>query len=211
MALRQIGLMESYLQRFLTLGAQRDEAMRPAERCELSLTQLIEDVLSLVRPRSRHVGVEIQWSPPSSPVTLLGDRDELQELLVNLLLNGVDAAAVRKTTSLVAWVRVEVNVAPSNRIRLRVLDSGSGPSSTIAAHLFEPFVTDKTEGTGLGLAVARQIAESHGGTLRWSREGLVTCFEVELPRGLGGTTEPVQPETSTSPGKLPAPRFDGQA
>lgn len=181
MALRQLGLMESYLQRFLTLGAGRDEAARPRERREVSLIELVDDVLSLVRPRGRHVGVELQWSPPTSPVVIQGDREELQELLVNLLLNGIDAAAPSDAPSVRPWVRVELRDLPPNRIRLRVLDSGPGPSVAIAMQLFEPFVTDKPEGTGLGLAVAKQIAESHGGTLRWFREGLATCFEVELP------------------------------
>lgn len=208
MALRQLGLMESYLQRFLTLGARRDEAVRPSERSELSLTQLVEDVLSLFRPRSRHVGIELQWTPPPSPMTMLGDHDELQELLMNLLFNGFEAATSCETTSLAAWVRIEVSDVPPNRIRLRVLDSGPGPSAAIVNQLFEPFVTDKPEGTGLGLAVAKQIAESHCGTVRWSREGVATCFEVELPRGLGGSTSSAQPEISTSAGDASAPRID---
>ena len=193
MALRQLELMESYLQRFLTLGAGRDEAIRPAERLEVSLTPLVAEVLSLIQPRSRHVGVELRWSPPSSPLTVHGDRGELQELLVNLLLNGVDAAAQRESESSAAWVRVELLEAAPNLVRLRVLDSGSGPSEVIAAQLFEPFVTDKPEGTGLGLAVAKKIAESHGGSLRWSRDGDATCFEVELPRGARSFIEPQLP------------------
>ena len=183
MALRQLGLMESYLQRFLTLGVRHDEAMHPAERLEVSLAPLVEEVMSLIRPRGRHVGVELLWSPPASPITVHGDREELQELLVNLLLNSVDAAAQRESIGGAAWVRDELQNAMPNRARLRVLDSGPGPSDVIAAQLFEPFVTDKPEGTGLGLAVAKQIAESHGGSLRWSREDDATCFEVELPRG----------------------------
>ena len=183
MALRQLGLMESYLQRFLTLGARRGEAMRPTEQIEVSLAPLVEEVLSLIRPRGRHVGVALLWSPPASPITVLGDRGELQELLVNLLLNSVDAAAQREPLGGAAWVRVELDEATPNRARLRVLDSGPGPSEVIAAQLFEPFVTDKPEGTGLGLAVAKSITESHGGSLRWSREGDATCFEVELPLG----------------------------
>ena len=183
MALRQLGLMESYLQRFLTLGARRGESMRPAEQLDVSLAPLVEEVLSLIRPRGRHVGVELLWSPPASPITVHGDRGELQELLVNLLLNSVDAAAPRESIGGAAWVRFELHEAMPNRVRLRVLDSGPGPSELIAAQLFEPFITDKPEGTGLGLAVAKQIAESHGGSLRWSREDDTTCFEVELPRG----------------------------
>ena len=181
MALRQLSLMESYLQRFLTLGAGRDEASRPRARRDVPLTELIDDVLSLVRPRGRHVGVELQWTPPATRIVILGDREELQELLVNLLLNGIDAAAQVRAANREAWVRIELDEANSPRVRLRVLDSGPGPAATIASQLFEPFVTDKPEGTGLGLAVAKQIAESHGGSLRWSRNDDVTCFEIELP------------------------------
>ncbi|GDY07860.1 ATPase [Planctomycetia bacterium] len=181
MALRQLGLMESYLQRFLTLGAGRDEAVRPRESSEVPLIELIENVLSLVRPRGRHVGVDLQWTPPTSLVVIHGDRDELQELLVNLLLNGIDAAAQFPSSSHGAWVRVELHRAVSNRVRLRVVDSGRGPADAIAGQLFEPFVTDKPEGTGLGLAVAKQIAESHGGSIGWSRSGETTCFELGLP------------------------------
>lgn len=182
MALRQLGLMESYLQRFLTLGARRDDAIRPAEQLEVSLVPLVEEVLSLIRPRGLHVGIEVFWTPPLSPITVQGDRGELQELLVNLLLNSVDAAAQRESIDGTAWVRVELLEAAPSLARLRVLDSGPGPSKVIAVQLFEPFVTDKPEGTGLGLAVAKQIAESHGGSLCWFREGGTTCFEVELPR-----------------------------
>lgn len=181
MALRQLGLMESYLQRFLTLGAGRDEAARPRECREVSLIELIDDVLSLVRPRGRHVGVDLQWTSPVQPIVIHGDRDELQELLVNLLLNGIDAAAQFPSSSHSAWVRVELHSAVPSRVRLRVLDSGRGPAAAIASQLFEPFITDKPEGTGLGLAVAKQIAESHGGTIGWSRDGEATCFELDLP------------------------------
>ena len=181
MALRQLGLMESYLQRFLTLGAGRDEAVRPRESREVPLIELIDNVLSLVRPRGRHVGVDLQWTPPASPIVIYGDRDELQELLVNLLLNGIDAAAQSPLNSLGAWVRVELNDVTPNRVRLRVIDSGCGPAEAVAGQLFEPFVTDKPEGTGLGLAVAKQIAESHGGSIGWFRDGATTCFELDLP------------------------------
>lgn len=181
MALRQLGLMESYLQRFLTLGAGRDDAARPRESHDVPLIELIDNVLSLVRPRGRHVGVDLQWTPPATAFVIHGDRDELQELLVNLLLNGIDAATQSWPSSSGAWVRIELNDATPNRVRLRVLDSGPGPADSIAGQLFEPFVTDKPEGTGLGLAVAKQIAGSHGGSLCWFRVGETTCFELDLP------------------------------
>jgi len=63
---------------------------------------------------------------------------------------------------------------------LEVSDSGPGPPADIAERIFEPFVTGKDEGIGLGLAVARQVAEAHGGTLAWKRDGERTCFQIEL-------------------------------
>jgi nitrogen-specific signal transduction histidine kinase len=72
---------------------------------------------------------------------------------------------------------------PHSALLLEVLDSGPGPPAEIAAKLFEPFVTGKAEGVGLGLAVARQVVESHGGRISWDREGGRTRFWVELPRG----------------------------
>jgi len=64
---------------------------------------------------------------------------------------------------------------------VEIRDSGPGPPPEIAANLFEPFVTGKGEGVGLGLAVARQIVEAHGGSIQWSREATITCFRIELP------------------------------
>jgi signal transduction histidine kinase len=69
---------------------------------------------------------------------------------------------------------------------LEVLDSGPGPAPEVAERLFEPFVTGKPEGVGLGLAVARQVAEAHGGRIAWHRKGDRTCFCIELPLGERG-------------------------
>ena len=62
-----------------------------------------------------------------------------------------------------------------------ITDSGAGPPPEVARRLFEPFVTGKPEGVGLGLAVARQVAEAHGGSISWSRSPAGTCFHIELP------------------------------
>jgi len=64
---------------------------------------------------------------------------------------------------------------------VEVCDSGPGPPPALVDRLFEPFVTGKPEGVGLGLAVGRQVAEAHGGLLTWQRLDGHTCFRIELP------------------------------
>jgi nitrogen-specific signal transduction histidine kinase len=107
-------------------------------------------------------------------------------LIVNLLINGVEAAAKTRVGSAAAAAQQGAMVtvrlqAGGQCCELAVVDQGSGPSPQLQPRLFEPFATDKPGGTGLGLAVARQIAEDHGGLVRWERRGGETWFIVELP------------------------------
>jgi signal transduction histidine kinase len=117
---------------------------------------------------------------------LLADRDQLRQALMNLMLNALEAIGKE------GWVRVEI-LADAAQVRLRVLDNGPGLSAEFAQRLGEAFLTTKPEGVGLGLAVARQVAEGHGGGIRYIRINDATCFELSLP--LSGGDLPVQPAT----------------
>ena len=173
-AMRQLRLMESYLQRFLALGRGR-----PMPQQRLRLAKLLEDVLELVRPACAHARIELQWQTCADPLEVLGDPEALQQLLVNLVLNAIEAAS--RHGEVAPQVMVELVRKPGDRVWLRVGDSGPGPAAQTRDRLFEPFVTDKPDGTGLGLYVARQVAEAHQGTIGWRREKDRTWFEVELP------------------------------
>jgi signal transduction histidine kinase len=173
-AMRQLRLMESYLQRFLALGRSR-----PLPHQRLRLAGLLEDVVELVRPACAHARIELQWQKSTDPLEVLGDREALQQLLVNLLLNAIEA--VGRQGEGPPQVTLELVRKPCDRVLLRVGDSGPGPAAQTRDRLFEPFVTDKPDGTGLGLYVARQVAEAHQGTIGWRRDNELTWFEVELP------------------------------
>jgi signal transduction histidine kinase len=170
-ALRQLALLETHVKRFLDLG--REEAAR-REPCDL--TALVGEAVELLTPRCRHAGIELEWRPPEGPCSLSGDAGQLTQLIVNVLTNAIEAAGPGGT------VRVELAGRGAGAV-LEVCDSGPGPPAEVAERLFEPFVTGKPEGVGLGLAVARQVALRHQGKIDWARRDGWTCFRVELPGG----------------------------
>lgn len=169
--LRQLVLMETNLRRFIDLGRPGSVRREP-----VSLTALLTDVLELHRPRCKHAGIELRWEPPATDVQLPADPDQLSDVFANLIGNAVDAVGSNG--------EVSVSLSPGNDcVTVDVRDSGPGLAPDVADHVFEPFITGKPEGIGLGLAVARHAAEAHGGRIDWRRENGRTVFRVELPRG----------------------------
>jgi len=176
-ALRQLARVAADLQRFFEIGNATPQ------RGPCSMTQLVNDVVDLLTPQCRHGRVEVQWEEPSDTLDVLGDPGRLAHLVMNVIGNAVEAAGPG------GGVEVRLEPGKSGEIRLAVLDTGTGPPSAIAARLFEPFVTGKSEGIGLGLAVAKEVAEAHGGRISWHREGNRTCFVIELPAAASAEQE----------------------
>jgi signal transduction histidine kinase len=171
-ALRQLALVEMHLKRFLDLGKAAELRTEPCD-----LTTLIDETVALLKPRCTHAGIDLRWQIPEldrDGATVSGDRDQLRHLLLNLMTNAIEAAGPG------GWVEVRLQTADC-KLQIEIADSGPGPSPEVAERLFEPFVTGKPEGVGLGLAVAKQVAEAHGGSLNWRRENDQTCFRIELP------------------------------
>ncbi|NUQ64705.1 MAG: HAMP domain-containing histidine kinase [Pirellulales bacterium] len=174
-ALRQLGLMESYLQRFLTLGRPQTSA-----RENVDLAALVDDALDLLRPMASHTGVTIEFLAGGPPTEVLADREALHQLVINLAVNAMEAA--RRCHNGRGWVVVELLRPQTGSVVLRVTDSGPGVAAAIEDKLFEPFATDKPQGAGLGLFVAREVAEVHGGSIHYEHRDGATSFSVELPR-----------------------------
>lgn len=173
-ALRQLTLSEEYLQRLLAIGQPSDPVRRACD-----LREIAADLVVLHGPTFHHRKVRLEASLGEGSIPLAADAKQLGQLLLNLMLNGIEAAGPG------GWVRIEAGTRPQEQQAwLRVLDSGPGPPAEIQSKLFEPFATSKPEGVGLGLAVARQIARAHGGELLYRSDGErsgATCFELTLP------------------------------
>jgi signal transduction histidine kinase len=168
-ALRQLARIETNVRQFLALGKPPGTVREP---CDLG--QLIDQSVSLLKPQAQHLGTQLVWERPTPPLLLGGDPTALAHLLSNVIGNAVEAAGPGGTVTITAQHR-----GPD--IHIEVSDTGPGPPPEIAANLFDPFVSGKDQGIGLGLAVAKQAAEAHGGTIHWQRRNERTIFTIQLP------------------------------
>ncbi len=109
-----------------------------------------------------------------------GDRVQLQQVIVNLLMNGVQAMA--SVTDRPRRLTVRTRHAPENRVFVAVQDSGTGISKENATRIFSAFFTTKADGMGMGLSICRSIVEAHGGTIGVAaHDGPGATFEFSLP------------------------------
>lgn len=137
----------------------RKEAPTPQA---VTVASAIEHALMIVEPRRREIGAHIVVEPQSAALLVIAEAGRLEQVLVNLLRNGLDAMAGQTAPVLEVAARREGSV-----VSMAVRDHGAGLSDEARNHLFEPFYTTKPagEGLGLGLALSLTIAESYGGTL----------------------------------------------
>jgi signal transduction histidine kinase len=168
-ALRQLALVETYLKRFLDLG--RTVELRPEP---IDLAALLDETMLLLQPQCRHANIDLRRGGDWPTSQIHADAGQIRQVLLNVISNAVEAAGPGGTVEVVLRRDGERQV-------IEVFDTGRGVPEQVAAKLFEPFVTGKPEGVGLGLAVSRQIIEAHGGTIGWSRDGERTCFCIALP------------------------------
>jgi signal transduction histidine kinase len=190
-AQRQLVLIERQLQRFLRIGKP---AAQNATR-DVDLAELIDDTLPLIRPAAQHAGVELACQIASRPLTVRGDEDAIQQVVLNLLLNAIEAAhqnGIKRHGE--RRVCIEAGARRDGMAAMTISDSGAGPDERVAGSIFEPFVTDKPEGAGLGLAVAKEVVAAHGGSIVWTRENEATRFLVELPLTMNGHARVENPD-----------------
>ncbi|HYT98472.1 MAG TPA: ATP-binding protein, partial [Casimicrobiaceae bacterium] len=168
---RRAGELIQQLRRYLRRGE--------TNKVEFDLGAVIDEILRLVESdaTAKNIVVDVDRSQPLPNV--FGDRGQLQQVLLNLVMNAVDAVATRDTGA--RHVRVAVHNNEAGQI-VEVSDTGPGMDEATLARVFEPFFTTKPGGMGLGLSISRTIVASHGGTLTvHSTPGDGATFRLVLP------------------------------
>ena len=154
------------------------ELSRPVEiaRQPVRLEDLIARSLALVESRAREAGIEIKTMIPSPPPRARLDADRMQQVLLNLYLNAMDAMDGGGTLA------VAIRARKDGRLAIEVADTGQGMDDQQQQRIFDPYFTTKSSGTGLGLAIVHNIMEAHNGSISVdSRPGTGTTVRCMLP------------------------------
>ncbi|MDX2170818.1 MAG: ATP-binding protein [Deltaproteobacteria bacterium] len=173
------GLRAAQILRGIRKLVQRETAVSAG----VDVNALAVEALQVLEPQARRHGVVVRLERDERVPTVHADGTQIEQVMLNLMLNGVEAAALAQGT------RREVVIATTalgDAVEVAISDTGTGLAPAVRDRLFTPFLTTKTRGLGLGLAISRSIVESHGGRL-WAspRPGAGMTFRFSIPRSDG--------------------------
>ena len=153
---------------------------REVELLPLDLNEVVADALRLVDGESRRRGIEVETESSAVLPAVSGDKTQLQQVLLNLVLNGMEAMAESPAAKRRLTVRTSGD--RNEEAEVAVTDTGPGISRDRLPRLFDAFFTTKEYGMGLGLSIARSIIESHGGRI-WAEKNTDggAAFRFTLP------------------------------
>ncbi len=180
--IRQISRITRTVRNLLDFAKRREPKLR-----EIDVTEVVDGAMALLDTELERTGVTVHRDL-EGPLLIRGDPDLLHQLFVNLLMNASQAMELASSEQRTILIRGR---ARDRRVEVEVVDSGPGVPADSAAQVFSPFYTTKPQGTGLGLAVARRVAEEHGGRLTLEPEEQAgACFRLEFPMAEGASAPP---------------------
>jgi PAS domain S-box-containing protein len=167
----EVNRLGSLLDEFLELARPRQ-----IERQPVPVRALFDEVQKLEEPVLKKHGVTLTARVEPADLTLRGDRDKLKQVLLNLIVNAVEALSETRAP------QIELSAEKSERgVNLLVRDNGPGVPEALLGSAFTPFVTSKPSGTGLGLAIVQKIARQHGGIAEIVAQPSGALVRIEIP------------------------------
>ena len=157
---------------------------REQAREAVSAAVLIDAVLPLVRLQTRKSGARIEVEVPAQPPRVWADRTMVEQVLLNLTRNAIQAMESEATPLDSRVLRIAVRPVdghgPGEWVEFRISDVGPGIAPEVVERLFTPFFTTRSEGMGLGLSLCRTVVEQHGGALDFDTSPAGTTFRFTL-------------------------------
>jgi C4-dicarboxylate-specific signal transduction histidine kinase len=152
------------------------------ERARVQINEIIREVVALADRQASKNEVSVQPVLAPELSTIFGDRIQLQQVILNLMLNGIEA--MNGISDRPRRLVIRSQMQDADQVRVSVEDSGIGVKAEIMGRLFEPFFTTRSQGIGMGLPISRSIVEAHGGRL-WAESTVSqgSVFQFTLPRG----------------------------
>jgi NO-binding membrane sensor protein with MHYT domain len=150
----------------------------PPDRVELDINEVVQEVSALVRNETARNRVQVRLQLAAGLPRVPGDRVQLQQVLINLVMNAIDAMST--VTDRTRYLDI-VSAKHADGVVIRVQDSGIGLDPDRLERVFEPFYTTKPQGIGIGLSISRSIIESHGGRLWTEPASYGAIFQFTLP------------------------------
>jgi signal transduction histidine kinase len=174
-ALNELNRMERQVRRFLQLARPEPPVLEIA-----APGPILEGTCAGLAATAEHQGVSLEVDTNAALPCVRVDLEQIGQALTNLVANALDAAGPG------GHVRVHAEAIGRDHVALSVEDDGPGIAEGIEARLFEPFVTTKPEGVGLGLALSLALVREQGGSIEYDRDGGWTRFRILLPAGESG-------------------------
>jgi signal transduction histidine kinase len=183
LAPRDLAVLEEEIGRLEELTATFLDFARPAapETRPVALRPLVEQAVERVRGRAELQGVRVTLDPGGGDGVVEADPNQVRQVVYNLLFNALEAQPAG------GWVRAAIGVGgPDGTVALTIADGGPGLPPRLGDQIFEPFVSTKDTGVGLGLSICRRIVSAHNGSLSATgAPGGGAMFTVRLPAADG--------------------------
>jgi signal transduction histidine kinase len=177
-------------------GLVRKGAFEPQD---INLSETVSEVFAFISVLANARGVVLRCVPAPQLLRVRGDRVQLQQVVLNLIVNGIDALADKPPGH--RWITGRMKQRDETFAEVAISDSGHGIPSDRLGRLFEPFFTTKEQGMGMGLSIARNIVEAHGGRI-WAENRIDggAIFRLILPLSIAvqpSRSEPLPPQQAT--------------
>jgi len=131
----------------------------------VSIRQLFDHLATIVAANWHSENLKINFAVSPENLEVIFDRSQLEQALINLIKNAIEAC---ENTPIIE-IEVSAKLTRGERLRIEIQDNGPGVSDALIPQIFTPFFTTKEKGSGIGLALVRQLVQGNGGTIRYAR------------------------------------------